>query len=319
MRIIYVILFFLFYMKGYTQLVEVRGYALDTLSNREVFVISINDTLNKYSKQQNISDSPSIYHKIRERYTTSTKKDGSFAIKAKLEDSLYVDSHLSFTRYIPQVHLVKDLMAMDSVYVFLEPEECVKYVKCEDENPKLYVFVGEVIEVTEVEETYYCNYINMDFKFEAKLKILQDLHGNYTKDTIEFFAYDHYGVPNFASHSHVLIYVSEYCGNLFHLKYQFQPVYKVEGKWATPYYTRNNANKELYLEKARPMKFPAHASFRVHQRISDSLLNERYHSPYFLKKDSIFKPLYGFYAEDFFSIMKQTYFKKHRHTNYSLD
>lgn len=142
------------------------------------------------------------------------------------------------------------------------------------------------------------------------MKILHELYGNYIKDTIEFTAYDHYGRPNFANYTHVLIYVAEHCKKLYHTKYQFSPVYRVEGKWATPYYNSNRTNSKIYLQKARPIKFPDNASYTIHKNLADSVINARFQLPYFLKKDTLIKPLYGYYTEDFFEIMKQTNLKE---------
>lgn len=153
MKILFALIIVFFSIKAHTQLVEIKGYALDTLKNNNFVVIAMNDTLNKYVKQQCIDDPPETYHEIRKRYTTSTKKDGSFTIQAKLNDSLHFSSNMSFTKYIPQMHSVKDLIAMEKIKIELVPEKCIKYVKCEDENYKFYAFVGEVIEVKETDET----------------------------------------------------------------------------------------------------------------------------------------------------------------------
>ena len=101
---------------------------------------------------------------------------------------------------------------------------------------RFYVFAGEKIEVKEFQIEAKPGTIVMNQGFKAKYKILKSLYGGYSKDTIDFEAFDHYGFPAFATYKHVLLYVSEYNGRLYHEKYQFSPVYKVgNNRWAGPY------------------------------------------------------------------------------------
>ena len=93
----------------------------------------------------------------------------------------------------------------------------------------LFVFVGEKIFVQELPH----NDNSIDAKFKAKYKILQRVYGNFSKDTIEFEVYDHYGVPGFSHYKNVLLFVSEYEGKYYHEKYQYFDVYQTNsGKWA---------------------------------------------------------------------------------------
>jgi len=62
----------------------------------------------------------------------------------------------------------------------------------------LYVFVGKKIEVAGFKQKLDSNEIAFDAAFKAKYKIVQNLYGNYNKDTIEFEVYDHYGKPAFS-------------------------------------------------------------------------------------------------------------------------
>jgi hypothetical protein len=311
MKILFTMLAISVSINAYSQLVEIQGYALDTLKNHNFVSITINDTLNKYIEYRKTDDEAISYHKIQKEFSTTTKKDGSFYIKARPTDSLFFSSNpLGLPKYITQSYAVEDLLSRDSIHIQLIPEKCIEYVECADENPELYVFVGEVIEVKEIEEAYYCNRIPFDSKYKAKLKILDNVYGSFSKDTIVFNAYDHYGKPNFANFKNVLIYVAKHCDTLYHQKYQFSPAYQIEGKWASTFNNSRKKNNDLYRQKAKPMKFDESVFFVVNNQVSDSLINVRLKKPYFSRKDSVFKPLYGNYVEDIFEIMKQTYFKE---------
>ena len=69
--------------------------------------------------------------------------------------------------------------------------------KHEREN-NLFVFVGEKISVTELPQ----DEDSRDHGFQATYKILDRVYGNYSKDTIHFEAYDHYGTPPFSKYKH---------------------------------------------------------------------------------------------------------------------
>lgn len=56
----------------------------------------------------------------------------------------------------------------------------------------------------------------MDKGFKAKYKVLQKVFGEFASDTIEFIAYDHYGLPEFSKYQNVLLFVSEDSGHYYH-------------------------------------------------------------------------------------------------------
>ena len=58
----------------------------------------------------------------------------------------------------------------------------------------LFVFVGEKIEIKNLPQKE----LAFNSAYIAKYKILDKIYGDYSKDTIEFEVYDHYGVPAFA-------------------------------------------------------------------------------------------------------------------------
>lgn len=98
---------------------------------------------------------------------------------------------------------------------------------------KYFAFVGEKIRVSQFDpaeddpkdadpDTII---IHMDAAFKARYRVLEVVHGDYEKQTIDFKAYDHYGYPHFAEQEYALVYVREYDGELFHVKYTYDTVY----------------------------------------------------------------------------------------------
>ena len=85
--------------------------------------------------------------------------------------------------------------------------------------------------------------IYMDAAFKARYEILELVHGAYDDATVDFKAYDHYGVPPFSKQDHVMLYLREHDGSLFHVKYQSHAVYPTaDGRYAAC------GNPYLYLE-----------------------------------------------------------------------
>jgi hypothetical protein len=124
----------------------------------------------------------------------------------------------------------------------------------------LFVFVGEKINATPI--PYKPG--NFDNGVKAKYKILQPVYGNYTKDVIEFEAYDHYGTPKFTEYKTVLLFVSEYKGKYYQEKYMFDPLAKTkDGRWAGPYsseydhpYNKHTTVKPEKIDFVEEISFP---------------------------------------------------------------
>jgi hypothetical protein len=116
-----------------------------------------------------------------------------------------------------------------------------------DENEKnnVFAFVGELISIeefdpntpkeekTEIDSltgyiTIHKNPIVMDRAFKLKYKVLKNLYNNLKTDTIEFLAYDHYGIPRFSEFKNVILYISKSQNGdyFFHQKYQYNEFYK---------------------------------------------------------------------------------------------
>ena len=228
---------------AWAQRVSIAGTATVEGNSRNTVQVSVNDTVRKYRQQvlatkksdweayEKLMHDPSLVFRV--------KDDGRFSLVARLTDSLYFNGY----RTIRQAYLVADLLKRPAINIVLRPEPCLTYVPCRDSLPRHYVFIGEKIQVEATEQPYYCDRISMDSKFNAVYKILENVYGNFANDTIAFAAYDHYGRPGFSKNQHVLLFVSEYCQQLIHQKYQYYPVYKtVDNQWAAPYAANDYAN-----------------------------------------------------------------------------
>ena len=93
---------------------------------------------------------------------------------------------------------------------------------------------------------------------------MQPVYGNYSKDIIEFEAYDHYGTPKFVEYKTVLLFVSEYEGKYYQEKYMFDPLAKTkDGRWAGPYsseyehpYNKHTTVKPEKVDFVEEISFP---------------------------------------------------------------
>jgi hypothetical protein len=307
-------IFLFFILIGFTvnaQELTVNGVAIDSTKGKHKIKVAVNDTIRKFKKEEYDCFHPETWNRINDQYTTMTEfETGQFSIKADISDSLTFYSSSSFNRYISQTHAVKDLIKMDKIYIELEPEECIEYVKCKEE-PEVYAFVGKVLEVKKVEEIYYCDYLTLDLKYKATLKIQHQVFNNYKSDTITFFAYDHYSKPAFSEFENVLIYISEACDVNYHAKYLFSPAYQVGDSWKVTYATPQTKVGEMLHELAKPIKFDDDLYYEFGNNLTEKELGERFPEPYFYRKGSFVRPLYGYDVKDVFDIMKKTRLKKY--------
>lgn len=147
----------------------------------------------------------------------------------------------------------------------------------------------------------------LDLKYIAKYKVLKIFNGHYKADTIEFVAWDHYGIPQFSKFKHVLLFVYPQAVGLIHEKYQYFDVYLAKNeKWAAPY-AHNEYNgpfKNQITIKAEKIKFNDDLSFNLKERY-DYPVSREFTEPYYQIKSKIAVPIYGNYAEDLIEIKKQ--------------
>ena len=114
---------------------------------------------------------------------------------------------------------------------------CKQFKSC-NENPgkKLFVFIGEKVEVKELDPMYF-GFLAYG-QFISKYKIIESICGKYTKDTISFISYDHYGLPGFANFTNSLLFLENRNDTFYQVMYTYYDVYKTKnGEWATPYNT----------------------------------------------------------------------------------
>jgi len=314
----------------YSQQVEVKGIAIDTISVRNEFSsfrVILNDTLHKFGVEQNMKRAALYGQKknltvkaldsinkvsdemSRQRlelfsdtnFVVAPNKRGEFHIKAKLTDTLYFTSY----RFITQKYAVSDLLKMDKIFIKLEPEVCEQRFVCREKSIQLYAFVAEKISVKRV-DPYYCDgSFSFDGQYECVYKVIKNVYGKFQTDTVKFTAYDHYGTPHFSKHQYVLLFLGDYCGRLFHEKYQYFDVYPTaDGRWARPgdpYDLDSNlADKQL---KAQLIKFKDSVAIDL----SDLYPQEktRYVSPYFKIIGGKAIPLKGTYIEDLLEIKRE--------------
>jgi hypothetical protein len=172
---------------------------------------------------------------------------------------------------------------------------------------RLFVFIGEKIDVHEIELKAKPGQILMDGAFLAKYRVIEKVYGDYSKDTISFQAFDHYGFPPFAKFRYVLLYVSEYEGKLYHEKYQYSPVFKAKnGRWAGPYAQQDYNHPFAGSIKIKPEKidFGLDAVFTL-ERQDTAYINRVFPKPYYRFEENKAIPIIGNYVPELFELKKQ--------------
>lgn len=173
-----------------------------------------------------------------------------------------------------------------------------------EKNNRLIAFVGEMVEVKELPHMP----ISMDACFSAKYKVLVRVYGHYSRDTIEFTAYDHYGLPEFSKFKNVLLFVSEQDGKYYHEKYQYFDVYKTkDGRWASPYkpgdyehvYNKNTIVKPTVIEFAERVAYPLGGNAPDGSEYTPAIPPNYYK----ITRDSAIA-IYGNYLEDLFALKR---------------
>jgi hypothetical protein len=174
-------------------------------------------------------------------------------------------------------------------------------------NDSLYVFVGKKIEIKGFKQKLDSNEIPFNASFKAKYQVIQNLYGNYNKDTIEFEAYDHYGIPAFSHYDNVLLFVSNYNGRLIHEKYQYFDVYKTtNGRWASSYNAgdyNHVYNKNTTTVKPELINFTAEVSYKIKSRNKEEI-EALFPAPYFKIENDKAIAVWGNYIEQLFELKK---------------
>lgn len=181
----------------------------------------------------------------------------------------------------------------------------VDYVKnYTGEDNKLFAFVGHKISVENLPHKEG----SMDGGFRAKYTVLQKVFGNFSQDTIEFVAYDHYGIPAFSKFENVLLFVSAGSGTYFHQKYMYNDLYKTkDGRWAGSYAIRDykhDNNKKTKI-KPRKIEFQIPVVYPLEEiREQGDTIKFVYPKPYFKRANNGAIAVYGNYVEDLFILKR---------------
>lgn len=178
------------------------------------------------------------------------------------------------------------------------------------ENPdkeKLLIFVGEKIEVKEMEPDKSSDPLDLPYaKFKARYKVLDVLCGQYNKKEITFIAYDHYGVPAFERYENVILYVYNYKDTFYHESYLFDALYKTkEGKWASPPSWLNYDFEDSIASKIKPreIEYENEVSFDV-KGLSRKALARSYPIPYYSIQNKRAIAKYGNYLDEVVQLKK---------------
>lgn len=191
-------------------------------------------------------------------------------------------------------------------HLFLSCKQNKTPVSCGEnaQAEKLFVFVGEKIEVKELSDEPDIT----DLKFSARYKVLEKICGSFKGDTIEFIGYDHYGMPGFSEYNTVLLCVTQIADSFYHEKYTYLDVYKTkDGRWAGPptfnrlLYTSNSENP-LAPEK---IEYANEISFDV-TGMRKREIKKWYAEQYFTVKGNKATTDMGNYATDLFYLLKKT-------------
>lgn len=284
----------------FAQKVILRGVATDTFSRSNYINLVVNDTFNKFLASDRAEFESGNEILENKDLMTKTGKNGYFEIKVNPSDTLF----FSAFEHITEAHLVADLLKRDSIRIDLKPKVCIEYKECHEPG-KIFVFIGEKLDVKKAEEIFYCNYITLDLEYKAKYKIIETLYGKHNSDTINFTAYDHWGTPNFSTYEKVILYVAEYCGEFVHFKYEFDPLYKTKnGKWASPYRPRNYRNVDSGFHiQPRKIEFLDSLVYDI-QEGHEKGIRENFKEPYSKIENGKLRIYYGNYPEELLELKK---------------
>jgi hypothetical protein len=311
MRNIILLLLTLFTVETFSQKVTISGTALDTTNGRNRVYITVNDTLRKFREGK--SPNWDVYRNLIKDTSLSlfTNADGKFQLKVYKTDSIFFQSF----RHKPQTYIVSDLLKMKNINIRLEPQICIPYVACKDTLPsKFYVFVGQKLKVTPEPEPYYCDVEIMDSKVKAEYKVLQQVVGNFPKDTIIFESFNHNHRITFSNYENVLLFVSKYCGEFYHEKYQYFDLYKtVDGKWASPGDPYKYDEYHRKNQKAQNIKFADTVWFDI-SKLGEAAIKQQFPFPFYKIEGQKAIPIMGSYIDELIAVKKEGVLKARKIT-----
>lgn len=186
------------------------------------------------------------------------------------------------------------------------PRSFVKNYGANDNNP-LFVFVGEKIWVEPLPHESG----SMDNGFKARYAILKKVYGQFSADTIEFVAYDHYGTPPFSKFKNVLLYVSADSGMYYHQKYMYNDVYRTkDGHWAGTYAWDDYEHAYNKNTKIKPVKIDfSETVYYATKMVNDEgqTLTRTLPKPYFRTVGDSAVAVYGNYVDELFMLKRDGY------------
>lgn len=165
----------------------------------------------------------------------------------------------------------------------------------------LLVFVGERLDSQYIPQEKGA----MDLHYRAKYRILQNIYGNYSADTITFDTYSHYGIPHFLCFKNALLFISEYEGKYYEEKYQSKDVYMTKsGKWAGAwvfgdYISEGSTIKPQRMDFVNEVFYPATYKDRDGETVPVGFPPE-----YFNITGDTAVALFGNYVDDIFRLKK---------------
>lgn len=296
-RILFIFLFLLNIISGYSQNITIKGIALDSTLGKKKVHVSINDTIIKFIKNQlsNSNISPpaktfDIIATLRKKYTTESNRKGKFKIKSKLTDTLYFSSSRHFT----QKYLVSDLLK-NKINIQLKPKKCINFIKCND-TIKHIKFIGKIINITYGKNKHYCNTIilgrHYKLIYNIKYKIIKSIYGNFKSDTITISTHIKHQIP--LPHETYQYVVKKECHVLNNNpKYstQITDLYiNNEGHWIVPYqsliYKKLDSSKTTIRPKRINLKKPLKTNINNWNK-------SRYPEPYYKVKNNELFALFG--------------------------
>lgn len=197
----------------------------------------------------------------------------------------------------------KDTLATrDTTRRIDNPKDLIKNYN--GENNKLFVFVGHKISVDSLPQEKGA----LDVGIKAKYLVVEKIFGDFSHDTIEFAAYDHFEIPPFSEYNDALLFVSADSGTYYQQKYQYNDVYKTkDGQWASSYSFDDYEHEYNKKTKIKPTKIefaqPVYYSLTKINDYGDTL--RRYlPKPYFKTIGDSAMVIYGNYVNELFILKR---------------
>lgn len=332
----YILLFLFTFQMVFSQEIVIKGQAFNSgkFNDRIVYIIK-NDTINKLRKRrdslyenwkknskfedrkddsyQEVTKNNRILTQLLydKNYRTHTDSLGNFEIKAKLTDSLFLESLWHTTKKF----LVVDLIKKKKINVRLELEPCEVWPSHPEKPTKLYVFIGKKIKFWGSPSSY-CNVGSLNSRVLSKYLVVKNIYGDFKKDTIQFTTYPPHTAPNrqnytpfktsFADYDYCLLYVLEFKGELIQIGHFFDDVYMTkEGRWATPLKPIGLYNTIISpdLHKPEKINFITPIEFEYEEKF-EKQIKQNFSETYNKIGNEKILVTHGFYTEDLFEIRK---------------